>query len=66
MSHTSLFINSNEAEWTKALDSYKEAITIVGKSKKKDIKLQELDEWYKKSEKSSDVFTITLLWKVSE
>ena len=58
MSGTSLFMNSDEAQWSKALDGYKESITIVGNSKKKDNKLQELDEWY---EKSRGILTIILL-----
>ena len=44
-----LFMSSDEAQWNKALVGYKKSITFVEKSKKKDINLQELDEWYKRS-----------------
>lgn len=47
MSRVSLFTSSDEAQWSKALDSYKQSITFVEKSKKKGSNLQELDNWYK-------------------
>ena len=46
MSNASLFTIADEAQWNKALDSYKKSVTFVQKRKKKDNKLQELDNWY--------------------
>lgn len=49
MSRVRLFTSSEEADWNKALDAYKQSISFVEKHKKKGNKLLELDEWYKKS-----------------
>lgn len=46
MSRVRLFTSSEEADWNKALDAYKQSISFVEKHKKKGNKLLELDEWY--------------------
>lgn len=46
MSRLNLFTITDEAQWKRALDDYRQSVCLVEKGKKKDVKLQELDEWY--------------------
>lgn len=48
MSSGNLFMNADEDHWIKALNGYKQSIIFLQRTKKKDINLQELDDWYKR------------------
>jgi len=38
---------TDEDQWIKALDGYKQSIASLQRTKIKDVNLQELDDWYK-------------------